>query len=131
MSSTVEKVFDALSNPIRLKLYTLLLQHEMCVCELDDLFDVSQPAISQHLKVLQGDGLIESEERSQWTFYQACPNPLREACEMVLKENGDQWESLSEKAYKVKRDHLRSLRDKEPKNSSSNGKPVDAKNGQR
>lgn len=126
MQTTVKNVFDALGNPIRLKLYTVLLQHEMCVCELDDLVDVSQPAISQHLNVLQEEGLIEAEERSQWTFYQACSNPLREACEMVLQENGDQWESLSKRAYDVKRDHLRSLRETKTSGSSTppNGTPV-------
>lgn len=100
----MNEVFKALGNSMRLQLYTALLEDELCVCELTDLFDISQPAISQHLKQLQKVNLVESEKRGEWTFYQARANPLEEVCEMVLEQDEDYWLQLRENIVSVKRD---------------------------
>jgi DNA-binding transcriptional ArsR family regulator len=42
---------------------------ELCVCELEDRFDLSQPTISHHLKLLREAGLIEGERRGTWVYY--------------------------------------------------------------
>jgi len=65
------KVAKALGDPIRLQLVDVLRKHagRVCVCELTPLFDVSQPTVSHHLKVLREAGLVDSERRGLWAYY--------------------------------------------------------------
>jgi ArsR family transcriptional regulator, arsenate/arsenite/antimonite-responsive transcriptional repressor len=65
-------VFKALGDPVRLRLFSLIASHaagEACVCDLTGEFDVSQPTISHHLKVLREAGLLSSERRASWVYY--------------------------------------------------------------
>jgi len=63
-------VLDALGDEIRLKMAKLLAQHEaLCVCELQQAFNVGQPTISHHLKVLRDAGLVEVQRRGTWAYY--------------------------------------------------------------
>ncbi|MDN5347565.1 MAG: hypothetical protein PWP65_1129 [Clostridia bacterium] len=64
-----EKVFKALGQSLRLKIIALLAEQEFCVCELEEIFGVSQPAISQHLRILKEADLVEEEKIGQWVFY--------------------------------------------------------------
>ena len=61
----------ALGDPIRVQLLDVLRRHagKVCVCELVPLFDVSQPTVSHHLKVLRLAGLVGSEKRGLWAYY--------------------------------------------------------------
>ncbi len=62
----------ALADPVRLRLLSLVASHanaEACVCDLHDAFDLSQPTISHHLKVLHGAGLLERTKRGVWVYY--------------------------------------------------------------
>lgn len=61
----------ALADPIRIQLLDVLRGHagKVCVCELVPLFDVSQPTVSHHLRVLRDAGLVGSEKRGLWVFY--------------------------------------------------------------
>ena len=64
--------FAALADPIRLRLLSLVASHadaEACVCDLNDAFDLSQPTISHHLKVLHEAGLLERDKRGVWVYY--------------------------------------------------------------
>ncbi|GGN90647.1 ArsR/SmtB family transcription factor [Nocardia rhizosphaerihabitans] len=64
--------FKALSDPVRLRLLSLVASHsggEACVCDLSAGFDLSQPTISHHLKVLREAGLLSSERRGSWVYY--------------------------------------------------------------
>ena len=64
--------FKALGDPVRLRLFSLIASHvdgEACVCDLTGEFDVSQPTISHHLKVLREAGLLTSERRASWVYY--------------------------------------------------------------
>lgn len=66
------RTFKALSDPVRLRLLSLIASHEggeACVCDLTGPFDVSQPTISHHLKVLREAGLVGSERRGTWVYY--------------------------------------------------------------
>src|SRR5512134_3825024 len=73
-------VAKALGDPIRLQLIDVLRKHagEVCVCELIPLFDVSQPTVSHHLKVLRDAGLIGVEKRGLWAYYHVLPGALDE-----------------------------------------------------
>ena len=68
----------ALGDPIRVQLLDVLRKHagQVCVCELVPLFDVSQPTISHHLKVLREAGLVGSEKRGLWAYYYVVPGGL-------------------------------------------------------
>jgi ArsR family transcriptional regulator len=72
----LSRMFKALSDPVRLRLLSLIASHEggeACVCDLTGTFDVSQPTISHHLKVLREAGLVGSERRGTWVYYWVLP----------------------------------------------------------
>jgi ArsR family transcriptional regulator len=73
-------LLKALADPIRLRLMSIIAaSEEACVCDLTAPFDVSQPTISHHLKVLREAGLVDSERRGTWVWYRA----RREALDAV------------------------------------------------
>jgi ArsR family transcriptional regulator len=75
----IAPLLKALADPVRLRLLSLVASHEggeACVCELNDVFDLSQPTISHHLKVLHEVGLLDREKRGVWVFYRARPEAL-------------------------------------------------------
>ncbi|WP_413251084.1 ArsR/SmtB family transcription factor [Sinomonas flava] len=64
----------ALGDPVRLRLMSLIAAHEdgeACVCDLNEAFELSQPTISRHLKILHDAGLLEREKRGVWVYYRA------------------------------------------------------------
>ena len=70
----VAPLLKALADPVRLRLMSLVASHdggEACVCDLTGAFDLSQPTISHHLKVLHEAGLLEREKRGVWVYYRA------------------------------------------------------------
>jgi len=72
----VAPLLKALADPVRLRLLSLVASHdggEACVCGLNDAFDLSQPTISHHLKVLHDAGLVDREKRGVWVYYRAHP----------------------------------------------------------
>jgi ArsR family transcriptional regulator, arsenate/arsenite/antimonite-responsive transcriptional repressor len=76
----VAAIAKALGDPIRLQLVDVLRKHagKVCVCELTPLFDVGQPTVSHHLKVLRGAGLVDSERRGLWAYYYVIPDALED-----------------------------------------------------
>ena len=70
----VAPLLKALADPVRLRLMSLVASHpggEACVCDLTGAFDLSQPTISHHLKVLHDTGLVDREKRGVWVYYRA------------------------------------------------------------
>jgi ArsR family transcriptional regulator, arsenate/arsenite/antimonite-responsive transcriptional repressor len=68
----VAKLLKALADPARLRLMSLVASHadgEACVCDLQEAFDLSQPTISHHLKVLHEVGLLDRTKRGVWVYY--------------------------------------------------------------
>ena len=76
----IAAVARALSDPIRVQLVDVLRKHagRVCVCELTPLFDVSQPTVSHHLKVLREAGLVDVERRGLWAYYYVIPEATKE-----------------------------------------------------
>ncbi|MFC9994071.1 ArsR/SmtB family transcription factor [Nocardia sp. NPDC127526] len=69
----------ALADPVRLRLLSSIAGRagqEACVCDVSAGFDVSQPTISHHLKVLREAGLLTSERRGSWVYYRLAPTAL-------------------------------------------------------
>jgi ArsR family transcriptional regulator, arsenate/arsenite/antimonite-responsive transcriptional repressor len=74
------RVAKALGDPVRLQLVDVLRKHagKVCVCELVPLFDLSQPTVSHHLKVLRQAGIVGSEREGLWAYYYVIPDALKE-----------------------------------------------------
>jgi ArsR family transcriptional regulator, arsenate/arsenite/antimonite-responsive transcriptional repressor len=71
-AEAVAHILKALADPVRLRLMSLIAASgEACVCDLTVPFDVSQPTISHHLRVLRQAGLVDAERRGTWVYYRA------------------------------------------------------------
>ena len=74
----VAAVAKALADPTRLQIVDVLRRHagQTCVCDLEPLFDISQPALSKHLRKLRDAGVIDVERRGVWAYYWVRPEAL-------------------------------------------------------
>jgi len=71
-ATAIAPLLKALADPVRLRLLSLVASHadgEACVCDLNDAFELSQPTISHHLKVLHEAGLLTRSKRGVWVYY--------------------------------------------------------------
>jgi ArsR family transcriptional regulator, arsenate/arsenite/antimonite-responsive transcriptional repressor len=69
--------FKALADPTRVAIMNLLsATDEVCVCNLTAAFELSQPTISHHLKILREAGLVESSRRGTWAYYRLVPEAI-------------------------------------------------------
>jgi ArsR family transcriptional regulator len=70
-AATVAGIARTLADPIRVQIVELVRDSDapVCQCELNPLFDISQPTLSHHLKKLADAGLIEVERRGKWAYY--------------------------------------------------------------
>ncbi len=76
-SERVAASFRALADPTRVALVNRLARaEETCVCDLTAAFDLAQPTISHHLKVLREAGLVASSRRGTWAYYRVVPEAL-------------------------------------------------------
>jgi len=62
-------ILKLLGDKTRLSMLKMLEAHDYCVCEFVEIFQVSQPAISQHIKKLKDAGLVRETRKSQWIIY--------------------------------------------------------------
>jgi ArsR family transcriptional regulator len=68
----VAPLLKALADPVRLRLMSLIASREggeACICDLNEAFDLSQPTISHHMKVLHEAGLVDRDKRGVWVYY--------------------------------------------------------------
>nr|WP_100408204.1 metalloregulator ArsR/SmtB family transcription factor [Bacillus solitudinis] len=75
------KILKLLGDKTRLTMVALMAEDECCVCEFVELFEMSQPSISQHLRKLRDVGLVVEERRGQWVFYRV--NKTHEAYPII------------------------------------------------
>jgi ArsR family transcriptional regulator len=65
-----ERALTAFADPTRLRILYLLSGHDsLCVCEIEAAFDLGQPTISHHLKILREAGIVTAERRGTWAYY--------------------------------------------------------------
>src|SRR5210317_2180983 len=81
MLTTAEQLFKIFGDKNRLRIFNLLEQRKMCVCELASILGVTQPSISRHLKRMKEIGLVADEQDKFWTNY-------------YLKKNGKTQENV-------------------------------------
>jgi len=78
-ASVVAERFRALADATRVRMLNLLARNaELCVCDMQANFDLSQPTISHHLALLKKAGLVAADVRGRWAFYRAIPEAINE-----------------------------------------------------
>ena len=77
------RILRALSGETRLKLVRLLSREEICVCELEYILGLTQPAISQQVRILRDAGLATARREGNWMFYRIDPKDLEKALDRV------------------------------------------------
>jgi len=85
----VAPLLKALADPVRLRLMSLVLSHaggEACVCDLTPQFDLSQPTVSHHLKVLHEAGRLDRDKRGVWVYYRARPAAMAAISDLFRTE---------------------------------------------
>ena len=80
-------LFKALSDETRVRIVQRLLRasQPLCECHLVELFDLSQPTINYHLKVLREAGIVGAERRGVWTYYWVSPKAVLEVVRSLAK----------------------------------------------
>ena len=90
-ATQVAPLLKALGDPVRIRLLSLVASHadgEACVCDLNDAFDLSQPTISHHLKVLHDAGLLDRTKRGVWVYYRARTETLAALAALIGGQAG-------------------------------------------
>ncbi|MEN5147256.1 metalloregulator ArsR/SmtB family transcription factor [Brevundimonas diminuta] len=82
----MQRVFEALSSPVRRKILAYLTHAEMTAGEIAAKFDISKPAVSQHLSVLETAGLLQSEKRGQFVHYSLVRDHLANTLNSYVQE---------------------------------------------
>lgn len=76
-ASSLATIFKALADPTRVAIvHRLAASEQVCVCDLTAAFDLSQPTISHHLRILRQAGLVEAERRGTWAYYRLVPDAI-------------------------------------------------------
>ena len=107
--------FAALADPTRRAILKRLSEGEASVKELSEPFDMSPPAITKHLKVLEKAGLISRSRQAQWRPCRLETAPLQEASDWL-----EQYRQLWEARFDRLEDYLRELRDKDEPEENEN-----------
>jgi ArsR family transcriptional regulator, arsenate/arsenite/antimonite-responsive transcriptional repressor len=85
-AARIAPLVKAIADPVRLRLLSLVASHqggEACVCDLNDAFDLSQPTISHHLKVLHESGLLDRSKRGVWVYYRVRTDALADLATLL------------------------------------------------
>ena len=82
-------IFYALSDDIRLKIIRLLIAHkELCVCQFQEIFNISQPNMSFHLRILKRANLVNSRKEGKWNYYSLNKeNPILKQLIPLIEKN--------------------------------------------
>jgi ArsR family transcriptional regulator, arsenate/arsenite/antimonite-responsive transcriptional repressor len=81
----IVRIFKTLSDPTRLRIMMLLLQRELCVCELMFVLKQEQSRVSHHLRILRDSGLVEDVREGKWIIYKI-PGKVRRSLEPLFEE---------------------------------------------
>lgn len=101
------KIFSALSDQTRLRIYMILAESELCVCELTCALDMEQSRISHSLKVLREAGLITSRRIGKWMFYSIPSKRDYQWLSCGIKENIEVLKEDKKRLYKCRDENIR------------------------
>ncbi|SMO57118.1 ArsR/SmtB family transcription factor [Melghirimyces algeriensis] len=95
--------YKALGDQTRLRILSLLKCEELCVCELVEILQLSQPTVSQHMRRLKSIGLVKERRQGQWVFYSLDGGqyPLFKEVIQSLPDLQDEIEQLKTNGKKV------------------------------
>ena len=82
----MQKVFEALASTVRRKILAYLSESELTAGQIAERFEISKPAVSQHLGVLENAGLVESEKRGQFVHYRLVSENLTNTLNGYVQE---------------------------------------------
>jgi DNA-binding transcriptional ArsR family regulator len=116
MADHLSSTFAALADPTRRAILARLGTGEASVTELAEPFDMSLPAISKHLKVLERAGLIARSKDAQWRPCHLNPKPLEEAADWI-----EHYRQFWEQSFDRLSEYLRELQNKEKKDGHDHG----------
>lgn len=105
MISSWERLFKALGQSTRLRIVKLLSIRPFCVCELETVLGMNQPAISQHLRVLREAGLVMEKREGLWTFYALDRKRLDTAMQQFQAFLEAPLETIPDLAFETRRLH--------------------------
>lgn len=98
-------ILKLLGDKTRLTMMKLMDDHACCVCEFVEIFEMSQPAISQHLRKLKDLRLVEEERKGQWIFYSVNKRheyyPFIQQILGQLPDQDDKLDELDEKGVRI------------------------------
>ncbi|MDQ0218377.1 ArsR family transcriptional regulator [Peribacillus cavernae] len=101
---TAASILKLLGDKTRLTMVKIMAEHECCVCEFVALFEMSQPAISQHLRKLKDSGIVKESRKGQWIFYSLNPmHPYYSFVTTIISELPSQQYKLEELEVQGKR----------------------------
>jgi len=120
-TDTLSQTFAALADPTRRAILSRLATGETSVTELAKPFEMSLPAVTKHLKVLQRAGLVTQGRRAQWRPCRLDAKPLRQVAEWV-----DQYRQFWDEGLDRLEDYLRELQLREPPNEPESAPPGSA-----
>jgi DNA-binding transcriptional ArsR family regulator len=112
LADSLSATFAALADPTRRAILARLALGEASVTELAEPFEMSLPAVSKHLKVLERAGLIARSREAQWRPCQLEPRPLKDVADWI-----DHYRRLWEESFDRLDEYLRALKRKEKKHA--------------
>ena len=78
-------LFKALGDPIRLEIVDMISCGELCACKILERFNVTQPSLSHHMKILCGCGLVNGRKDGKWTYYSLNEKTVRDVKDILTK----------------------------------------------
>ena len=81
----ITRICKALSDPTRVRIFLFLTRKTFCVNAIVSFLNISQPAVSQHLKILREVGLVKAEKQGYWMHYSANLEKIREFVNIISK----------------------------------------------
>jgi ArsR family transcriptional regulator, arsenate/arsenite/antimonite-responsive transcriptional repressor len=102
----MQKIFEALSSTPRRKILAFLSHAELSAGDIAARFDISKPAVSQHLTVLENAGLVASEKRGQFVYYRLIPESLANTLNGYVQEVCPVSRPLKAESASIAKDQL-------------------------
>lgn len=87
--ATLRNVLRAMSEQSRLDIVRALSTEQLCVCHLTEILGLTQPQVSNHLRVLREAGIVERERYRYWTYYRLSRGPLKLLLDFVAALDSD------------------------------------------
>ena len=106
------KVLKAVADENRLRIFKMLQNKKMCVCEISAALGISPPSVSRHLSLMKDAGLIEDERNGIWINYMLCKGKINRYAP-IIKSHLKEWinddpgiKGIIKKTKTLKRDEL-------------------------